>query len=128
MNERLLLVDDEPFFLETTSMMLAREGFEVVTANSGEQACNKIAMESFDLLCTEINTPIMNDSRVIRKFKEKSPNVPVLVMTGLKEFNLATDIVVAGIEGFVQKPFDSEDLLCAVNNALKKRTIKKNFT
>ena len=124
MNERVLLVDDEPLILELASTILARGGFEVVTANSGEQACDKIAVESFDLLCTDINMPRMNGFSVIRGFKEKSPNTPVLVMTGLKEFNLATDIAVAGIEGFVQKPFGREDLLVAVNNALKKKTLR----
>lgn len=128
MNERVLVVDDESSLLDLASSMLIKSGLQVVVADSGEMACNKINLENFDLICTDVNMPGMDGFTLVSRSKEKDPDIPVLVMTGLESIKVSTEMVANGIDGFIQKPFSPDSFMGAVYSALGKRRLKKENT
>ena len=79
---RILIADDEPMLLRGLSRALTRAGFEVVTANDGNEAARLLAQMEFDAIVSDISMPGMNGIQLLRAARERDLDVPVLLVTG----------------------------------------------
>jgi len=104
--ERVLVVDDEPEILRFCARVLGQEGYEAHTVDSGREACERLAGESFSLLLVDIKMP-----------EEIDPSLPAVVITGYATLETAVEALNAGARGFLLKPFGIEELVKAVRSA-----------
>src|SRR3712207_9574575 len=102
------LVDDDAALLEVTSIVLASEGYRVVTAEDGTEALRAVEGEDLDLVVLDIMLPRMSGFEVLKKMREFS-DVPVVLLTAKSQ---SVDKVVGlelGADDYITKPFRSEE-------------------
>ncbi|MBI1978035.1 MAG: response regulator [Candidatus Omnitrophica bacterium] len=109
MSAKLLVVDDEDGILEEVRSYFAEEGFQVFTADSGEEGIQILKREKPDILLVDMKLPDMSGLLVLKIAKEASPLTKVIVNTGYVDQALIDQAEELGRDVFLQKPFD---LLC----------------
>ena len=112
----ILVVDDEPHMLDTIQFILQSNGYEALTARSGGEALKRLAGlraegRRVDLVLTDIQMPGPTGLELIELFRKSGEQAPVLVMTGYSDQETARRLRERGIEHFLDKPFEEEELL-----------------
>ena len=118
--KKILIVDDYPAELELMKEILDYEGYQTVTASSGEEAL-QLNYGGFDLLLTDIVMPTMGGLELIQVFRELSPNTVPMLITGFPSIETAVAAAEQGIYDYIVKPFDRHRLCTAVSGALKRK-------
>lgn len=115
----ILVVDDEPGVLELVKIILSRQGYEVLTAESGPKALETCAQHHsvIDLLLTDVMMPAMSGFTLVRGVRSLNPKLPVVYMTGGALAGMA-DGELDAQSNLLKKPFDPETLLRAVTDLL----------
>ena len=116
---KILAVDDEPVICVIMQTFLTKKGFQVFTANSGEQGWEIVQKEKPDLLIVDKMMPGMGGLGLLKKLRENQINTPVLVLTGSRETPETVDEVKeVGYDDFLFKPIELAVLLERVNKRL----------
>jgi len=118
MARTILVVDDEISILESLEGILSDEGFEVVNAEGGAEALEKIGETMPDLVLLDIWMPNMDGIDTLVKIKESHPNLQVVMMSGHGTIETAVKATKLGAYDFIEKPLSLEKLLVSVYNAL----------
>src|SRR3712207_1035206 len=119
LEETILLVDDDAALLEVTSIVLASEGYRVLTAEDGVEALRILGREDPDLVVLDIMLPRMSGFEVLKKMREQS-DVPVVLLTAKSQ---SVDKVVGlelGADDYITKPFDTKELLARIKAILRR--------
>ncbi len=125
--ETLLVVDDEKNYLLVLKELLADEGYEVLTAQSGADALAILNETELDLVVTDMKMPGMSGLELLEKLKQKDPQLPVVMMTAFGTVEKAVEAMKKGAFDYISKPFDNESLKKTVATALNMwRVIKEN--
>ena len=125
--ETVLIVDDEKNYPPILSAVLEEEGFETLTAYSGEEALSVLKNSDVDLVLTDMKMPSMDGIELLEKIKEKDPGLPVIMMTAHGTVEKAVEAMQKGAYNYILKPFDNERLVIYVNKAIQMyRVIKEN--
>ena len=125
--ETILIVDDEKNYPLILSAVLEEEGFETLTANSGEEALSVLKDSDVDLVLTDMKMPSMDGIELLERIKEKDPDLPVIMMTAHGTVEKAVEAMQKGAYNYILKPFDNERLIVYVNKAIEMyRVIKEN--
>lgn len=119
--KRILVVDDEPFVCEAVKMMLAFDGHEVKTANSGKEALDFLQKESFDLVITDYAMPVMKGDELAKCIKALLPRQPIIMITAYAEMLQASGNVLPGVDFLISKPFLLENLREAIAKVLPEK-------
>jgi two-component system nitrogen regulation response regulator NtrX len=114
----VLVVDDETSILESLDGILSDEGFEVITAEGGADALEKIQEVIPDLVLLDIWMPGMDGIETLEKIKEGYPYLQVVMMSGHGNIETAVKATKVGAYDFIEKPLSLEKLLLSINNAL----------
>jgi len=122
--QHLLLVDDEKGFREAIAERLADHGFRVEQAGSGEEALERLADFAFDILITDLRLPGVDGRQVLDEAFARYPEILAIVITGFGTVREAVEVTRLGVEGFITKPFQFEELLHELNAAIEKRRLK----
>ena len=118
---KILIVDDEPPICDILSRWLEAEGYHCVSAANVEEAWKRLEEESFSLLLLDIMMPEKPGVVLLEMAREQHPEVAVIMVTGLDERNTAIDILRRGAYGYIMKPFDRDEIIINVANALQRR-------
>lgn len=120
----VLIVDDEIKNRKLLEVMLAPDGFQFVTAASGNEALAIVAEQSPDLVLLDVMMPDMNGYEVAAKLKAdiRSKNIPIIMLTALDDRNARMLGLTAGAEDFLTKPVDRAELCVRVRNLLRLKT------
>jgi CheY-like chemotaxis protein len=110
-HRRIMVVDDEEGIREILSTALSGMGYEVVTANSGIQALNLFLGSSFALVLTDLEMPGMDGWSLASRIKDRSPDIPVVAMTGQPKEDVMEKIKGNSFNAAIFKPFRLEQLL-----------------
>ncbi len=127
---RVMIVDDEQYVLETASQILADKNYSVLICHDADEALNKMQDDSVDIVLTDIKMPGTSGLDLLGKIREKNPLLPVILMTGYADLNLAVEAINRGAFNFIIKPYHPEYLLQIIkkaeqyNNFLK---LKENY-
>lgn len=125
--EKILIVDDEAGMQRLLSRVLLREGYEATPVGSAKEALELIAVDSFDLILTDIQMPEKNGLELLREIKEFDPSLPILVMTAYGTVESAVEALRNGAYDYLTKPFETDEIRLAVAKALEhKRLIAEN--
>jgi len=115
----LLLIDDEESLVETLSVLLKREGFEVVSALTGAEGVDRFNEAKPDIVLTDVRMPKMDGVEVLQSLRERDPHVPIVLMTAQASLQSAIQAVNLGATHYVQKPFVNEELLAILRRSLQ---------
>jgi putative two-component system response regulator len=115
---RVLCVDDEPVVLQVLRRLLEAQGFEPVTTDDPEAAIVTFDDRQFDVVITDIHMPKMDGMALMRKLRERRPDLPVMVVTGHGTVDTAIQALREGASGMLVKPFTGDELLAEVRRAL----------
>lgn len=121
--EKILIVDDEEGIRELLSDFLKNEGFLCETASDGAEALAKFKNDGFDLVISDIRMPLMGGLELLRHIKEVDELTAVIMITAVKDVNVAIEALTMGAYGYVIKPFKLQEVLINVERALEKRRI-----
>jgi two-component system nitrogen regulation response regulator NtrX len=118
MAKRILVVDDEERIRQSLNGILKDEGYEVQEAKDGTQALKQVESDPPDLVLLDIWMPGMDGMEILERIKAQIPNLPVIMISGHGNIELAVKAVKLGAYDFIEKPLSLEKVLLAVNNAL----------
>ena len=118
----LLLVDDEDSIVSALRRLLRRDGYHIVTANSGAQGLQRLAENSVDVIVSDQRMPGMTGVEFLRRAKELYPDTVRMVLSGYTELQSITDAINEGaIYKFLTKPWDDERLRGHVAEAFSQK-------
>ena len=120
---RILVVDDEKIIRDGCSRILAREGYAVFTAESGEEALERFDLEPFDLVLLDVKMPGLGGIEALTRLKEMDPGLTILIITGYPSIETAVKAIKLGAYDYVTKPFTPDVLRMAVNRALERKSL-----
>jgi two-component system response regulator AtoC len=120
----VLVVDDEELTLRTISRGLREEGFEVLTATSGEEGLKIFSDEKPDLTLLDIVLPGIDGVEVLRQIKNKTPNCIVLMMSAYHMVDRAVEAMKLGAYDYLIKPFHLADMIAAMQRATEMLTLR----
>lgn len=118
---RMMLVDDEERFLSTTKKLLAKKGYEVVTAASGSEALEKIRGQNIHVVVLDVKMPGMDGNATLREIKRLFPLTEVIMLTGHATMESAIDGLKSGAIDYLVKPADIDEIIKKAENAFEKR-------
>jgi CheY-like chemotaxis protein len=121
---QLLVVDDEPHICECLKLILALDGHNVTTANSGRAALEVYRAGRFDVVCTDYSMPGMRGDEFAGAIKTLSPGQPVLMITGLA----STIPKPSAVDLLINKPFAPNDLRNAFDLLLENNEENSDMT
>jgi DNA-binding NtrC family response regulator len=119
-HERILIVDDEENVLVLFKRVLAKEGYQVECASSAYEALNRLENNSFNLVLTDLKMDGMDGIDLVRKSKAVNPALPFIMITAYGTIQAAMRAGQEGVENFLVKPIDIEELKLAVKKTLRK--------
>ena len=117
---KALIVDDAPDTREIIRKLLIYEGYEVITASTGEEGVEKTEAEKPDVILMDINLPGIDGSEALRRIREINPIQCVIMLTAYATLDNAIQALKEGASDFVKKPFENEHLVHVVNQTLEK--------
>jgi DNA-binding NarL/FixJ family response regulator len=122
MAKRLLVVDDEAKLLRAVAVTLREEGYEVTTARSGAEALVAVNASVPDLIVSDIRMPGMDGYQLARALRSnpRTELIPVVFLTAKGERKDRIAGIRTGVDAYLTKPFDPEELLAVVSNLLKR--------
>jgi two-component system, NtrC family, response regulator PilR len=117
--DRILVVDDEESMCQYLAILLRKEGYEVLTVNSGVQALQLISEQNINLVMTDIQMPKMDGIQLLKGIKAINPSTPVIIMTAYASEQSAIDAVNMGAFSYLQKHCKNDEIRMVVRNALE---------
>ncbi len=124
----VLVVDDEPDVRKVVRMTLEKSGYDVIEAEDGEKAIAEVKKDEnmllLTLIITDIRMPNMNGIDVINYYQKEWPSVPVIVLTGFPDFDMATMMLQHGVVDYLIKPVEAEKLRASVAKAIEQRGVR----
>lgn len=120
MSKRLLVVDDEPNLLRAVAACLKAEDYEVSTARSGHEALMHLANSVPDLIISDIRMPGMDGYKLARQLRgsPRTALVPIVFLTAKDETADRIEGFRVGVDAYLTKPFEPEELIAVVNAIL----------
>lgn len=124
---KLLIVDDEDFEREGMAQMIDWKQYDIEmagTAWNGVEALQKIEALRPDMILTDIKMPVMNGIELIRKVREKYPEIEFAVLSGFGEYEFTSQAMEQGVRHYILKPCDEDRIVAAIEK-VKKEIDKK---
>jgi two-component system, NtrC family, response regulator GlrR len=115
----LLLVDDDPSLLKLLGMRLTSEGFNVITAESGQEALRLLMREKIDLVISDLRMDEMDGMALFIEIQKHQPGMPVIILTAHGSIPDAVAATQQGVFSFLTKPVDRDALYKAIAAALE---------
>jgi DNA-binding NtrC family response regulator len=119
----ILIIDDEAAIRESLQTLLEMEGFNVVTASSGEEGISAAAEQPFDLVLLDYALPDCTGLDVLREIRARDAPMSVIMITAYGTVENAVRAIQCGAANFIQKPWDNDKLLADVQSAISTRRV-----
>ena len=121
-NITIMVADDEEIVLSLVSDTLEDEGYNVITSIDSYECLALFDKHKIDILISDIRMPNMNGIELVKRAKEKQPNIAIVFMTGYANLNSAKDAIKQGASDYILKPFELHE----IRNAVEKATAQVN--
>lgn len=115
----ILIVDDDPYVLESTSMLLREYGYTVAVRENAKEALAALRNSAIEVVITDIMMPGISGIELLEKIHVEHPEMPVILMTAYAELNTAVDAIKRGVFDFIIKPYKPEYLIYTIEKAAK---------
>ena len=121
MHEKVLLVDDEPDFLEAMAARMSVRGLEVTTTTSTIDALGMVESGYFDVIVMDLMMPEMAGLEALKALKDLKPELQIILLTGYATREIETAALKLGAVDLIEKPADIERLLEKIKEAQSKK-------
>ena len=121
----ILVIDDEQDILRIVALCLEQSGYDVSTVNSTEEAYCLISNFEFDVILTDVMMPGEDGISFLARIHQILPDVPVIIMTGFAQLQMAVNAIKNGAFEFIHKPFDFEYLRQVMGKAVTYATLRR---
>jgi len=127
MNEKILIIDDEPYILDVLNTILTTNGYEVDAALGGKEGIELYRTGTFDLVITDIRMPELDGSEVIRQIKQLDEDAAIIILTGFASIEHAIQSLKNdGASDYLTKPLGNiDELIISVHKALERRRLRR---
>jgi len=120
---KVLIVDDEPDFLETIVKRLKRRKIDVTGVESGIRALELLEQEHFDVVILDVRMPGMDGIETLKEMKKKRPLMEVIILTGHASVESGMQGMQFGAFDYVMKPAEFDELIEKVRQAFERKSI-----
>jgi two-component system, NtrC family, response regulator AtoC len=121
--KQVLIVDDEPNLRKILSAQLSRDGYDVLTAEDGEEGLAILHEHHIDLVVTDLKMPKVDGMSLLRQALAEDPDLPVVMITAHGTVDTAVEALKIGAFDYLTKPFDKEEVRQIVAKALRTRQL-----
>ena len=123
----VLIVDDEEGIRESLSGIFEDEGYDVITARSGEEALKILKEQNMDLILLDVWLPGIDGVQTLKEIKDIKPDIPVIMISGHGNIDLAVKATRMGAYDFLEKPLSLEKVLLDAKRAIERRTLEMEY-
>jgi len=124
MNDKILVVDDEPSNRNILRQELAYKGYTVETANDGTEALKKVALLRPDLIILDYMMPEMSGLDVLKELRKREDDTPVIMITAYGTVDRAVEAMKEGAYDFITRPFEPDHIALIIQKALERQRLK----
>ena len=121
----ILVVDDDPDIRKLIRLILEKDGYDILDAENGQEAMDLIRSGEnpmvIDTIISDLSMPKVNGYEAIAYFQKEFPSIPIIVLTGIADLDVATSFMRRGISNYLVKPVDGKKLTASVANAIAQR-------
>jgi two-component system, OmpR family, alkaline phosphatase synthesis response regulator PhoP len=123
MEKKILVVDDEENTRTLLKVTLGKHGYQVLTANDGQQGWEILQSDKPDLLISDINMPVMDGIQLLKRVRENTElkNMPIIMLTAKSSDEEVLAGLSDGADHYVTKPFTPDQILLFVRMALEEK-------
>jgi DNA-binding NtrC family response regulator len=125
---RILVVDDDVSIRKTVSLVLAQAGYTVDTAENGEEAIAKSDVNFYNLALIDYRLPDIAGTKLLTLLRDTVPRMMKVMLTGFPVLDNAIEAINRGVDGYLTKPVETEQLLKTIRELLKKQRKEQEFT
>ena len=118
---KMMLVDDEERFLSTTQKLLAKRGYDALTASSGSEALENLRHHNIHVVILDVKMPGMDGMATLTEIKRQFPLVEVIMLTGHGTIESAINGLKSGAIDYLMKPADIDEIVQKAEEAFRKR-------
>ena len=122
--KKILILDDDPDFAELMKTRLEANNYDITTASGGKDFFEKISNDLPDIILVDILMPDINGYQVCEALKDSksTAGIPVIILTGqdLEHDGIVNRCLKIGVEAFLSKPVDTQELLTTIERLLQK--------
>jgi DNA-binding NtrC family response regulator len=118
-NEKILIVDDEPEMLQILSRLFMRKGYEVHTAEHGEEGWKAMEETMFDLVISDMAMEDLDGLELLKRVRSTDTSMPFIMITGVGTIESAVEAIKLGAFHYITKPFKSQDIEILAQRALE---------
>jgi DNA-binding NtrC family response regulator len=122
---RILIIDDEELALSNLEHILKKQGYEIVTADSGPKGLNAVRTDTFDVVLTDLKMEKVDGMQILEECRKKHPHVEVIMITGYATVDSAIDAMKKGAYHYVSKPYRIDSARKIVAEALEKIRLRE---
>ncbi|MEM9338520.1 MAG: response regulator [Bacteroidota bacterium] len=122
---RFLIVDDNDDMRKYLATVLADS--HCLQASNGSEALEVIDQNEIDFIITDYMMPVLNGYDLVNRLKQKNVNVPIIMLTAKTDSDTRVDVLQLGIDDYVTKPFDKEELLARIRNCIRNHTSRNSY-
>jgi DNA-binding NtrC family response regulator len=131
-NKKILIADDDLNIIASLKYMLSEENFDILAMTTPEAVLENLKRETFDLVLLDMNFQLDTTSgseglQLVEAIQQVDDQLPIIVMTGWATIDIAVDAMRAGAKDFIQKPWNNERLITAINTQIKIAKIGKKL-
>ena len=123
MSVQVLIADDEALIRQSIRTTLAREGFEVTAAASGTEAWARFQDERPDVVLLDLVLGDADGIEVLRRMRQEAPDTKIILISAHGSIESAVTAMKLGGYDFIKKPFELQEILAAVRNALDRKSV-----
>jgi putative two-component system response regulator len=126
----ILVVDDDPYVRGAVSTLLKEYGYWVIMSENGVNAMSQLHENKIDVVLTDIKMPGISGIELLERIRDFDSDIPVILMTGYAELDIAIDAVKKNAFDFITKPYKLEYLIHTIEKAVKYKKlvqVDKNY-
>lgn len=124
MAKKALVIDDDRATLDLMKFQLSDEGFEVSTAENGQEGLKFVKDNEFDIILTDLQLPDFSGMEMVKQCKEIAPDTEIIMITGYGSTDKAIEATKAGAFNYLEKPVEFEKLFLSIERAIERREQK----
>lgn len=126
MSNKILLLEDDTLLGETLVDLLEEEDYTICYCTNGQEVLELTFKERYDLYLLDINVPFINGIDLLKELRNAADKTPTIFLTSHKEKEMICEGFLSGADDYIQKPFDSNELLLRIKAVLKRTNGDEN--
>lgn len=123
--QTILVVDDEESVRSMVAVLLQKEGYQVSSADGGQEALDLLGEQAFDLVLSDIRMPRMDGLQLLDRIQALYPDITVIMMSAFGTVDLAVEAMKRGAYDYISKPFKPDEILLALRKAQERESLRR---